>query len=177
MKRKKTNTIIPAETMILNSESPFIQDQVKNKFKAYNDQIIILKLRHEYFERIRKKYGITENILLQSMNLESNKANIFKVGEGEGKSGSFFFFTFDKKFIIKTISLDELRTFSKFMNKYSLHITDRYGSLISIILGVYKLKISSFAPIHIIVMINSLPKLENYVRICLFIYIVIEICV
>ena len=165
MKRRKANTIIPSDILIVNAEESFEQAIVKKKFRIYNDKITIMKIKHEYFEIIREKYGITEGKLLRSMSLESNKANIFKVGEGEGKSGSFFFFTYDKKFIIKTVSSAELKTFSKFINKYSQHITDRYGSIISIILAVYTLKITSLAPIHIIVMINSLPQQDNYVRI------------
>jgi hypothetical protein len=33
---------------------------------------------------------------------------VFKAGEGAGRSGSFFFFSHDRKFIIKTMTKHEL---------------------------------------------------------------------
>jgi hypothetical protein len=36
---------------------------------------------------------------------------VFKAGEGAGRSGSFFFFSHDKKFIIKTMTNQELVLF------------------------------------------------------------------
>jgi hypothetical protein len=33
---------------------------------------------------------------------------VFKAGEGAGRSGSFFFFSHDRKFIIKTMTKEEL---------------------------------------------------------------------
>jgi hypothetical protein len=37
-----------------------------------------------------------------------NKNQVFKAGESKGKSGSFFFFSHDRKFIIKTMFQEEL---------------------------------------------------------------------
>jgi hypothetical protein len=36
---------------------------------------------------------------------------VFKAGEGAGRSGSFFFFSHDRKFIIKTMTKEELNLF------------------------------------------------------------------
>lgn len=36
---------------------------------------------------------------------------VFKAGEGAGRSGSFFFFSHDRKFIIKTMTRTELDLF------------------------------------------------------------------
>jgi hypothetical protein len=41
--------------------------------------------------------------------VEANRHRVFKAGEGAGSSGSFFFFSHDNKFIIKTISNDEMK--------------------------------------------------------------------
>ena len=150
------------------------------KSSTYKEKIIIHKFKPKCFDIIRDKFGITENVLLESLNLDLNKSNIFKIGKGEGKSGSFFFYSYDEKFLIKTISAHELRTFLGFLNKYSQHITDKSESIITIIVGAYKLKMSSLAPIHIVLMMNSLPKLNYYVGIYIYIYIIyiaIEICV
>ena len=43
-------------------------------------------------------------MLNNSFSPELNREQVFKTGEGSGKSGSFFFLTHDKRFMIKTIS-------------------------------------------------------------------------
>ena len=42
-----------------------------------------------------------------SLAAEANRNNIFQAGESQGKSGSFFFFSHDKRFILKTLLKDE----------------------------------------------------------------------
>jgi len=44
-----------------------------------------------------------------SLNLEKNRDRVFKAGRGTGASGSFFFFSQDKRFLIKTLRGDERR--------------------------------------------------------------------
>jgi hypothetical protein len=43
--------------------------------------------------------------------LKENLPNIKKAGLGAGASGAFFFFSHDKKFIIKTMTLDDFNGF------------------------------------------------------------------
>ena len=51
--------------------------------------------------------GLTNSEIMDSLNIQDNIESIFHSGEGIGKSGSFFFFTKDKKFVIKTTRGDE----------------------------------------------------------------------
>ena len=104
------------------------------------------------------------------MSLEQNKENIFNIGEGEGASGSFFFFSYDKKFIFKTITPDELKVFNSYLDQYARHLSSPCGSIISVILGVYTLKMSGLVPVHLILMKNSLPRLQSYVHCELLLY-------
>ncbi len=39
--------------------------------------------------------------------MEENRDSIFRSGEGAGKSGSFFFFSQDNKFLVKTATNGE----------------------------------------------------------------------
>lgn len=55
--------------------------------------------------------GIKSLDLLNSLNLEKNRNMVFKAGQGSGGSGSFFFYTYDNKFLIKTLSNIEKKTF------------------------------------------------------------------
>ena len=50
--------------------------------------------------------------MLHSLNIEKNREMIFKAGEGSGGSGSFFFFSKDNRFLIKTINKREMFLFS-----------------------------------------------------------------
>ena len=43
-------------------------------------------------------------MLEKSFSPELNREQVFKTSEGSGKSGSFFFLTHDKRFMIKTIN-------------------------------------------------------------------------
>ena len=45
--------------------------------------------------------------LIKSFDVDKNRGMVFKAGQGAGKSGSFFFFSYDNKFIIKTLKGNE----------------------------------------------------------------------
>lgn len=61
-----------------------------------------------------------------------------KIKESEGKSGSFFFFSHDGRFLIKTISNNELNTMiGKFMENYFEYMNNTPDSLIARVYGIY----------------------------------------
>ena len=49
----------------------------------------------------------------ESLSPSKNREQVFQMGEGAGKSGSFFFYSHDRRFIIKTMTDEELSTFLK----------------------------------------------------------------
>ena len=51
--------------------------------------------------------GLGSFEIQKSLSVEANRHRIFQAGEGAGASGSFFFFSHDDKFIIKTMSAGE----------------------------------------------------------------------
>jgi len=51
--------------------------------------------------------NIQPNDIMKSLDNEVNRKMIFKAGEGAGASGSFFFFSHDNKFLIKTLQGQE----------------------------------------------------------------------
>ena len=63
-----------------------------------------------FFETF-KDYFESPEVLHQSLSPKYNRDMVFKAGEGAGRSGSFFFFSHDNKFIVKTMTEDELRTY------------------------------------------------------------------
>ncbi len=82
---------------------------------------------------------------------------VFKVGEGAGASGSFFFFSQDRKFIIKTMTQKELDRFLRMLPYYEIHLSETKKSLLARIYGVYTIKMESYGQnINIVLMANTL---------------------
>jgi hypothetical protein len=74
----------------------------------------------------------------ESFNLEHNKTQIEKqAGPDGGKSGEFFFFTHDCKWILKTVTPEELMVFRKMFPSYMQHMHLNENSLINKIYGVF----------------------------------------
>jgi 1-phosphatidylinositol-4-phosphate 5-kinase len=80
---------------------------------------------------------------------------IFKAGEASGKSGSFFFFSHDKQFIVKTMTKSDLKTFKKIFRCYFSTICSRPNSLLARIYGIYTIKMENIVPVSLMVMGNS----------------------
>lgn len=91
---------------------------------------------------------------------ERNREQVFHAGEGSGKSGSFFFFSHDKRFIIKTITKDELDTLLVILKDYIEHFKKNPKSLIVKIIGVFTVKRTSMGEVHTLVMENTLQIQE-----------------
>jgi 1-phosphatidylinositol-4-phosphate 5-kinase len=78
---------------------------------------------------------------------------IFSAGEGAGESGSFFFFSKDNRFLIKTLKGGEKDIVLGFLKNYVDHIKNtKNNSLIARIYGLYTIKCSLYEPLDIIVM-------------------------
>ena len=68
-----------------------------------------------------KEYFADAEKLENSLSTESNRDQVFKAGEGAGRSGSFFFHSHDGKFIIKTISKGELKLLLEILPNLAEH--------------------------------------------------------
>lgn len=75
---------------------------------------------------------------------------------GSGKSDSFFFFTANNQFIIKTLKEDELKLLVRkgILDKYSQHVKRHPQSLLARFYGIYTVKIKFMKPISVVVMDN-----------------------
>ena len=68
-----------------------------------------------------KEFFADAEKLEYSLSPESNRDQVFKAGEGAGRSGSFFFHSHDGKFIIKTISKGELKLLLEILPNLAEH--------------------------------------------------------
>jgi hypothetical protein len=68
--------------------------------------------RIDIFEQVLELAGLGLAALKESLAPKLNRESVFKAGESAGgSSGSFFFFSQDRKFLIKTMSPHEMKLF------------------------------------------------------------------
>lgn len=127
------------------------QSQYMFKFKDYSPDI---------FYQIREKCGVDTKEYLDS--ITSN--HIMSEFNSPGKSGSFFYYSKDFKYIIKTIHHSEHIHLRKYLKHYYTHIASNPDTLISQFYGLHRIKLPiSFEntirkrKIYLLVMNNVLP--------------------
>lgn len=74
-----------------------------------------------------------------------------------GKSGSFFYYSQDYRFIIKTIHHSEHKFILKTLQLYYEHIKSNPHTLLSRIFGLHRVKLPGNKKIHFVVMGNVFP--------------------
>jgi len=82
--------------------------------------------------------NVDHELIKNSLSTKKNRDSVFKAGESQGKSGSFFFFSHDGEFIIKTMYESELKVFLNALPSYFEHLKNNPDSLLARIYGVYK---------------------------------------
>ena len=81
---------------------------------------------------------------------------MFKAGEGAGRSGSFFFFSHDHKFIIKTLTKTELDLILAILSPLMTHFRKNPDSLLAKIFGIFTVKTKKTGSVHLMLMENTL---------------------
>jgi len=88
--------------------------------------------------------------------------NIFQSGEGIGKSGSFFFYTQDKKYVVKTTRRNEKAIVLGMLDEMVKHIESTNNeSFLVRIYGIFTVKTSVFGAVDIILMQNTLSHHDS----------------
>ena len=106
---------------------------------------------------MRTQDGISSSTLLTSLDPERNANSVFKAGEASGASGSFFFFSTDKKFIVKTMTAVEKEFFlKKVARPYFNHVKSYPTSLLARIYGVFTVKIAGLCAVHLMLMAHTM---------------------
>lgn len=136
----KADTFSFVETEEIYPEDRFdsaevIRIKIKDVITIYED-VKVYDYAHKAFHKLRYEDGITKDMIRHSLDPEKNLENAKKAGESTGKSGSFFFFSKDKKFIIKTMFKDELDSFMLNLESYFKHIEEG-ESMLARIYGIF----------------------------------------
>jgi len=100
------------------------------------------------FQRIRSRFGINHDEYLRSVGPEQLLGNMVlgnlsSLSElsSEGKSGAFFYYTADGKYMIKTVSPKEHKLLKGILKRYYDHITTQPGTLLVRFLGLHSLRV------------------------------------
>lgn len=114
------------------------------KFKDYSPWV---------FRHLRSIFGLDPGDYLMSL---TSKYILSELGS-PGKSGSFFYFSRDYKYIIKTIHHAEHKLLRRILREYYKHVLENPHTLISQFYGLHRVKIPYGRKIHFVVMNNLFP--------------------
>ncbi|KAK3690976.1 Phosphatidylinositol-4-phosphate 5-kinase [Vermiconidia calcicola] len=105
------------------------------------------------FRHLRAKFDIDPAEYLMSL---TSKYILSELGS-PGKSGSFFYFSRDYKYIIKTIHHAEHCFLRKVLKDYYQHVEKNPNTLLSQFYGLHRVKMPYGRKIHFVVMNNLFP--------------------
>ena len=123
---------------------------------SYVSDIEVTFHRRKLFMKTFKDYFLDASIIERSLSPSANRDQVFKAGEGAGRSGSFFFFSHDRKFIIKTMTKEELNLMLSIFSQLSTHFQRNPDSLLAKVFGLFTVKTKTTGEIHLMLMENTL---------------------
>lgn len=128
----------------------------------FNTRVKVRSYSPIIFSHIRGMDKISVPDLLQSLDFRMNTSHITKAFAQGGRSANPILYTFDKKYLIKTISKDEKNIFLKMLPHYHQKMGKAY-SLLCRIYGLYRIKVLNKVDTHIIIMKNMNSELPDEV--------------
>jgi len=111
------------------------------------------------FNHLRLLDGITNKDILTSLNYFINSNYLSNSVVSGGRSANPIMYSFDRKYLIKTISKNEKNKLLEILPSFHSIISEKY-SLLCRIYGLYRIKISGKTDTHTIIMKNmsDMPK-------------------
>ena len=110
----------------------------------------------DLFTELLRANNINLSLLQLSLSPSQNREQVFNAGEGSGKSGSFFFFSHDKQFIIKTMKKAELEALMNILPSYVHYLKKNPFSMLAKIYGVFTINRTWMHPVTVMLMENTL---------------------
>ena len=125
------------------------------------------------FRRIRSLFGTSDRDYMLSLGPEQILGEMLLGSMGslaelfsEGKSGSFFYFSNDGRYLIKTIPHRELLSLITLLEKYVAHVEAEPYTLLPRFMGAHRIRMPGGRKVHFVVMTNvfSSPRVihERY---------------
>ena len=164
--QKGLNALLNKENIILlakynciftNENKVTIEREIGKPTHCFLCNHIVLNEHYpEIFHNIRYLNDISYDVISESFNIQKNIINLTEFCQSEGKSGSIFFFTHNRRFILKTIPEREFQSLYDFALIYNDYLIENKLSYLVKIYGLYTIDngLSSF---HVILMENISP--------------------
>eukprot|EP01129_Flabellula_baltica_P012838 TRINITY_DN585_c0_g1_i3.p1 TRINITY_DN585_c0_g1~~TRINITY_DN585_c0_g1_i3.p1 ORF type:complete len:1033 (-),score=190.91 TRINITY_DN585_c0_g1_i3:1453-4092(-) len=133
------------------------------EFKDYSPSV---------FKDIRRIYGISDEEYLASLGVEQlllnsvflGKFNSFNKIGSHGKSGSVFYYSYDGKFIIKTVDHSEAVALTDILPEYHALLSNEGRSLLCPLVGMHRMATPDKSEeYYLTVMLNIMPLDTNYI--------------
>ena len=129
--------------------NPYYREQTERRItfppSASIQKFVFLDIEPTVFHLLRDTYGISSSEYRQSFKLK-NAMDVESSGMlekfTEGKSGSFFYFSHDFRYIIKTVTSEEVRFLRKIAYHYYNHMKLNPNSLIVRLFGLHKVRLA-----------------------------------
>ena len=129
--------------------NPFYREQTERKItfppSASIQKFAFQDIEPTVFHLLRQAYGISSSEYRQSFKLR-NAADVESSGMlekfTEGKSGSFFYFSHDFRYIIKTVTSEEEKFLCRIAFHYYNHMKANPNSLIVRFFGLHKVRLA-----------------------------------
>ena len=120
-------------------------DSIIRKVNVRNITFSFVCMQPDVFRLLWKSLRLNFQTFKQSFKLE-DMSGIDSSGMlekfTEGKSGSFFYFTQDRRYIIKTVSAGEEKVLKNFAREYYRHMKNNPESLIVRLYGLYQVQLA-----------------------------------
>lgn len=114
------------------------------KFKDYAPWVFRELREHFHLDAADYLFSLTAKYILSELG-------------SPGKSGSFFYFSRDYRFIIKTIRHNEHKFLRRILKDYHMHIKENPHTLLSRFYGLHRVKLPGGKKIHFVIMNNLFP--------------------
>ncbi|TKX18964.1 phosphatidylinositol-4-phosphate 5-kinase-like protein 2 [Elsinoe australis] len=112
------------------------------------------------FRHLRELFHIDPATYLMSL---TDKYILSELGS-PGKSGSFFYFSRDYKYIIKTVHHHEAKFLRKILPQYYEHVKNNPDTLLSQFYGLHRVKTAKGNKFHFVIMNNLFPAHKDIHR-------------
>ena len=137
--RMQIGNSTPVTERIINSSYSHLSP-LSSPLSQSDEELIVKEYSPRVFCDIRNLYSLTTESFIESWNLDPEN---LKLTTGAGRSGSLFFFSKDRRFILKTIPYPELVSLRTVLARYHKHLHENPTSLLMKFFALFRFQFSS----------------------------------
>ena len=153
-------------------ENPYYREQTERTLQfppmGRLQKFSFADIEPSVFSLLRNSYGISPRVYRESFKIK-NAADVESSGMlekfTEGKSGSFFYFTRDFRYLIKTVTASEERFLQRIAYRYYRHMRMYPDSVIVRLFGLHKVRLAREQRYITVVVMDNIFQNNNSLKI------------